>query len=97
MLMKSPFIERWIGRGPERRAAASGQYRQAASCADCRHFLNDPHVLEQEIAGLSSLGSARASVRADDGVCTRYDRLTTRGFWCREHFELQDAISYPDA
>jgi len=91
MLMKSACIERWIGRGSESRAAVSGQNRQAASCADCRHFLNDPHVLEQEIAGLSSLSSARASVRDDDGVCARYDRLTSRRFWCREHFALRDA------
>ena len=90
MLMMSFFIHRWIGRGSERQAVSS-QNHQAASCADCRHFLNDPHILEQEIAGLSSLGSARASVRAEDGVCVRYDRLTTRRFWCREHFVLQDA------
>jgi hypothetical protein len=86
MGMKSFLKERWIGRTPARQATFSIQNRQVASCADCRHFLDDPRILEKEIAGLSSLSSAYASVRSDDGVCTRHDRLTSRRFWCREHF-----------
>jgi hypothetical protein len=90
--MISLLVERWIGRGSGKRPAVSSQNRQAASCADCRYFLNDPHVLEREIAGLSSLSSARASVRADDGICVRHDRMTGRRFWCREHFVFVDAV-----
>jgi len=43
-------------------------------CGSCRHFRNDPSYLEAAIPGLSSLGSAAASARADDGLCLIRDR-----------------------
>jgi hypothetical protein len=46
----------------------------ARRCGACRHFRNDPAYLEAAIPGLSSLSSAAASVRADDGLCLRHDR-----------------------
>jgi hypothetical protein len=41
-----------------------------SECGCCRHFRNDAATIEATIAGLASLSSATASVRADDGVCT---------------------------
>jgi hypothetical protein len=45
-----------------------------ASCGSCAHFRNDPAYLETLFSGLSSLSSAYASVRGDDGHCRRHDR-----------------------
>jgi len=45
----------------------------AAECGRCRHFRNDAAYIEGIFPGLSSLSSATASVRADDGVCTLRD------------------------
>jgi hypothetical protein len=42
-------------------------------CAYCAHFRNDPKYLEAQFAGLTSLGSAYASVRAEDGLCLKHD------------------------
>ena len=44
------------------------------SCGSCAHFRNDPAYLETLFGGLSSLSSAYASVRGDDGHCLRHDR-----------------------
>jgi hypothetical protein len=42
-------------------------------CGACRHFRNDARYLEAAIPGLSSLGSATGSARADDGLCLLRD------------------------
>jgi hypothetical protein len=41
----------------------------ARRCATCAHFRNDPAHLEAAFPGLSALGSAWGSTRADDGLC----------------------------
>ena len=43
-------------------------------CGACAHFRNEPAYLEAALAGLTSLGSAYGSVRADDGLCLLHDR-----------------------
>jgi len=56
--------------------AAPGETR----CAACIHFRNDRAFIEAAFAGLTSLGSASGSTRADDGICLRHDRyLGARG------------------
>jgi hypothetical protein len=76
----------WLGRGRAGRTALStSKAERAATWASCRYFNNDPDRLELEIKGLTTLSSARASVRADDGICARHDRLTSRCSWCRNH------------
>ena len=47
------------------------------TCGDCVHFENDPARIEAMIPGLTTMGSARASVRADDGICGVHDRIVT--------------------
>jgi hypothetical protein len=42
------------------------------ACAACRHFMDDPAALERAFPGFSAMGSARASVRAGDGICERH-------------------------
>jgi hypothetical protein len=43
-------------------------------CLRCRHFNHSPRELEAALPGLSSLSSAYAAVRADDGLCAVHDR-----------------------
>jgi hypothetical protein len=53
-----------------------------AECGCCRHFRNDAATIEATFAGLSSLSSATASVRADDGVCTLRDIYLSAAACC---------------
>ena len=52
------------------------------SCAACRSFEADPKQIEAMIPGLTVLGSAYASVTADDGICLRHDTYQSRRFTC---------------
>ena len=51
-------------------------------CGSCRHFRNDPAYLEAAMPGLSSLSSAFASARADDGLCLTHDRYLSARASC---------------
>jgi len=55
------------------------------SCAGCRHFNGRPLDLEAALPGLSSLSSAYASVRSDDGICALHDRYVAASSWCAGH------------
>jgi hypothetical protein len=48
---------------------------QPASCRSCRHFDDDPRSLEARLPGLTILGSAYSSTRADAGLCAILDRF----------------------
>jgi hypothetical protein len=41
----------------------------AKCCIRCMHFNNSPEYLESVFKGLTSLSSAHASVRKQDGIC----------------------------
>jgi hypothetical protein len=60
----------------------------AACCASCRHFRNDWAFLEAATPGLSSLGSALGSARADDGLCLRHDRYSRARAACADFSPL---------
>jgi hypothetical protein len=47
----------------------------AMQCAGCARFIDDPARIEALIPGLLSMGSAWASVRADDGICAEHDLM----------------------
>ncbi len=66
-------------------AIKSGQRRGV--CAECKHFRNDPAALEAAFPGLSSLSSARGSVRADDGLCARHDRYLSARANCADFLD----------
>jgi hypothetical protein len=51
-------------------------------CGSCRYFRNDPAYLEAATPGLSSLSSAFASARADDGLCLARDRYLSARASC---------------
>jgi hypothetical protein len=46
----------------------------APSCRTCKHFDNAATALEAALPGLSSLSSAYAAVRRDDGLCAVHNR-----------------------
>ena len=54
------------------------------ACRSCAHFRDDPDYLEAELPGLSSLSSARAAVRAADGLCLYHDRFVSAHSDCAD-------------
>jgi hypothetical protein len=54
-------------------------------CFTCRHFENSPRALEAAMPGLSSLSSAYAAVRSDDGLCRLHARYVTASSSCLGH------------
>ena len=45
------------------------------TCQHCAHFVDDPAVIESEIPGLTSFGSAYSSARGHAGICREHDRF----------------------
>ena len=56
--------------------------RVTEACLDCEHFENSADAVEAALPGLSSLSSAHAAVRSDDGVCHRHDRYVAATSLC---------------
>jgi hypothetical protein len=54
----------------------------AGTCRDCLHFVNEPARIEAMIPGLATMGSARASVRGDDGICAVHDLIASARDTC---------------
>jgi hypothetical protein len=52
------------------------------SCANCRHFNGHPLDIEAALPGLSSLSSAYAAVRSNDGICVLHDRYVAASSLC---------------
>jgi hypothetical protein len=52
------------------------------SCLGCRHFKNAPAALEAALRGMSSLSSAYAAVRGQDGLCAVHDRYVAASSVC---------------
>jgi hypothetical protein len=63
-------------------ATGSPQGTVVAGCRDCRHFDNSAAALEAALPGLTSLGSAHAAVRADDGICSFHARYVAASSIC---------------
>ena len=55
------------------------------TCRTCRHFRNAAAFLEGQVAGLTSMSSAYADVRQDDGICLRHDIHLRATASCGEH------------
>jgi hypothetical protein len=52
------------------------------ACLKCKHFNHAPAELEAALPGLSSLSSAYAAVRGDDGICAVHDRYVAASSVC---------------
>ncbi|MGO9950311.1 MAG: hypothetical protein ACLPWG_26155 [Steroidobacteraceae bacterium] len=59
--------------------------RQLRRCLGCRHFNHAPAALEAALPGLSSLSSAYAAVRGDDGICGIHDRYVAGSSVCAQY------------
>jgi hypothetical protein len=60
------------------------------SCADCRHFNGQPLDIEAALPGLSSLSSAYAAVRSNDGICAVHDRYVAASSVCAAYAAAGD-------
>jgi hypothetical protein len=60
------------------------QAKVRPQCAGCASFRGDPKDLEGLLNGLTSLSSAYASVRSDDGICLRHDRFVAARSSCAD-------------
>jgi len=54
----------------------------AQACRGCIHFDNDPRRIEAEFPGLTALGSAYGSTRAEDGICALRGLFLSADRWC---------------
>jgi len=72
----------------ERPARTQASPPRWARCGRCRHFCNDPQLLEQRIAGLAVLGSGWAAVRDGDGFCDQWQRYLSQDSRC-ERFDSE--------
>ena len=61
-------------------------YARKEKCLNCAYFCNTPSVMEEQIPGLQVMGSGWASVRADDGLCSKRD-VYLAGYYTCEHFK----------
>ncbi len=51
-------------------------------CLHCSQFRNSPAYLEDLYKGFTTMSSAHASVRKDDGVCLLHDIYLSADNWC---------------
>ena len=65
----------------------------AAACRQCKHFQNDAKQVEAALPGLSSLSSAYAAVRCDDGICAVHERYIAASSICPA-FEEGYAVAF---
>jgi hypothetical protein len=68
------------------RVHTAGAVPQATlTCRSCLHFQDSAPALEAAMPGLSSLSSAYAAVRADDGLCAIHARFVAAARVCDRH------------
>jgi hypothetical protein len=60
----------------------------SSSCADCRHFNARPRDIEAALPGLSTLSSAYAAVRSNDGICAVHDRYIAASSVCASYTDI---------
>jgi hypothetical protein len=54
-------------------------------CQNCQHFADSAAAIETAMPGLSSLGSAYAAVRSEDGICHVHGRYLAASSVCSSH------------
>jgi len=59
------------------------------SCIDCKHFRNSPDYLESVFKGMTTLSSAHASIRKDDGICELNDVYLSADSSCKNFLSRQ--------
>lgn len=51
-------------------------------CINCKNFHNSPDYLEDTFKGMSTMSSGHASVRMDDGICSKHEEYLSAYDWC---------------
>lgn len=59
-----------------------GREIKGECCLRCAHFNNSPEYLESVFKGLTTLSSAYASVRKQDGICKLRDLYLSADGYC---------------
>jgi len=65
-------------------------------CGGCRHFNGRPTDIEAALPGLSSLSSAYAAVRSNDGICVVHDRYVAADSVCAAYVAAADLAKLTD-
>jgi hypothetical protein len=55
------------------------------TCGTCRHFRNGAAYLESSLPGLTTMSSAYADGRLDDGLCLQHDLLLRATASCPDY------------
>jgi len=61
-------------------------------CAQCKHFANDPALVEAAYPGLTTMSSAFASVRDRDGFCRLHQLYLSAADSCADLFVNEQEI-----
>lgn len=56
-----------------------------SDCGSCRHFDNDPLMLERTFKGINALSSVHGSTRGDAGICNLHDRFLLPSYRCADY------------
>ncbi|MDY6954030.1 MAG: hypothetical protein SWE60_21205 [Thermodesulfobacteriota bacterium] len=62
-------------------------------CGYCKHFNNDPLMLEEIFKGINILSSVHGSCRGDAGICALHDRYLLPTHSCPDFEEKDDTAS----
>jgi len=49
--------------------------RPKLTCRSCRHFVDDPAVIEAEFPYITTFGSAYSSARGEAGICRALEKF----------------------
>jgi hypothetical protein len=61
------------------------------TCANCRHFLDDPEEFERALPGILALSSGQGDTRGDQGICEIHEKMVTPNMTCEKHVFRQGA------
>jgi hypothetical protein len=65
---------------------------ESPTCQQCRHFVDDPLLLERQLPGVLVLSSTYGSTRGDSGICTVFGTLQDPEAACDRFEGRQDEV-----
>ncbi|HEY2649098.1 MAG TPA: hypothetical protein VGI38_07880 [Puia sp.] len=65
-------------------------------CRNCKHFQNDPALIEAVYRGLKTMGSGFSSVRDEDGFCNQFQLYLSARDSC-PHFSFNKSLNIPSS
>lgn len=55
-----------------------------STCGHCRHFMDDPALIERTLVGLTILSSAGGDSWGDQGLCAIHEQMLTPHMTCAQ-------------